>query len=87
MNPITKAVTFAVRTIGVGLIICGLTLYLTDLLLLLAHKPVSARAVLALKGVPVMFGLVVCVYSRRLTRRILDLLGVEEEEAEEEQDE
>jgi len=87
MNPITKAVTFAMRTIGVGLIICGLALYLTDVMLLLANKPVSARTILMLKAVPVLFGLVVCVYSRRLARRILELLGVEEDEEELGQDE
>jgi hypothetical protein len=52
-------VLFAIRLVALGLIILSLCLYSTDLFLLLSHRPPRPAAVLALKGLPLVAGLIV----------------------------
>ncbi len=70
MSPYTRAALFAIRLIAFGLVILGLCLYSTDLFLLLSHRPPRPGAALALKGLPVLAGLILYWKSHDIAREL-----------------
>ena len=66
MNPYTKAVLFVLRMVAVGLIVVGALLYEGDAFLYMNHRPISSRWVLALKGLPILAGVVLSWKARGL---------------------
>jgi hypothetical protein len=70
VSPYTKAALFVIRLIAFGLIMLSLCLYSTDLYLLLAHRPPRPGAVLAVKGLPFVAGLMVYWKSHGMARQL-----------------
>jgi hypothetical protein len=70
MNPYFKAALFLIRLVAAGFAVVGITLLCSDVVLLLSHKPVSSGGSLALKGLPILIGLVLFVKSYALAKRL-----------------
>jgi len=67
MNPYTKAVLSVLRLAAIGLILVGASLYAIDAnLYFVRHLPISAPYVLALKGLPVLGGVILYWKARGL---------------------
>ena len=66
MSPYAKVVLSVLRLVAFACIILSLALYSTDYFLYLKHRPLSAPGLLALKGVPLLAGLVLGVSARAL---------------------
>ncbi len=56
MSPYTKAALSAIRLIAAGFIILSLVWYCPDLISWLAHHPAGRRAMLLVKAVPFVAG-------------------------------
>jgi hypothetical protein len=69
MNPYTKAVLFVLRLVAIGLIIVGVLLCGGDFYLFEKNRPVSAWWMLALKGLPILAGVVLSWKARGLAER------------------
>jgi hypothetical protein len=70
MNPYAKAVQSVLRLIAFGCIILSLALYSSDYFLYLSYRPLPGRGLLALKGVPLLAGLVLGWKARALAERL-----------------
>jgi hypothetical protein len=70
MNPYFKAALFLIRFIAAGFLIFGITLLCSDIFLMLSHKPVSRPAILALKSLPLLIGLVLFLKSYALAKNL-----------------
>jgi hypothetical protein len=66
MSPYAKAVLSVLRLIAFGSIILSLSLYSTDYFLYLKHQPMSGWGLLALKGAPLLAGLILGWNARAL---------------------
>ena len=69
MSPYAKAVLSVLRLVAFGCIILSLSLYSTDYFLYLKHRPMSGWGWLALKGLPLLAGLVLGWNARGLAER------------------
>jgi hypothetical protein len=70
MNPYFKAALFLIRLVAAGFCILSLALYSSDVFLMLSHRPISGRASLALKLLPLLIGLALFVKSYALAKRL-----------------
>jgi hypothetical protein len=72
MSPYAKAALSVLRLIAFGCIILSLAFYSSDYFLYLSHRPLPGSGPLALKGVPLLAGLVLYwkgpALAARLTR-------------------
>jgi hypothetical protein len=70
LSPYTKAALFVIRVIAFGLIILSFCLYSTDLFLVLANRPLRTGAGLALKGLPLVAGLILYWKSDGIAKKL-----------------
>jgi hypothetical protein len=69
-SPYTKAALFVLRLIAFGFVVTGFGLWAGDLFLLLRHRPTAGPAMLALKGLPVLAGMILFWKSQGLAERL-----------------
>ena len=66
MSPYAKVVLSVLRLAALGLILVGMCLYASDVFLYLRDRPMSAPWRLALKGLPVLAGVILLWKARGL---------------------
>jgi len=70
MSPYAKAVLSVLRLVAFGCIILSLAFYSSDYFLYLSHRPLPGPGRLALKGAPLLAGLVLYWKGRALAIRL-----------------
>jgi hypothetical protein len=70
MSPYAKAALSVLRLIAFGCIILSLAFYSSDYFLYLSHRPLPGPGLLALKGAPLLAGLVLYWKGRALAARL-----------------
>ena len=70
MSPYAKAALSVLRLIAFGCIILSLAFYSSDYFLYLSHRPLPGPGLLALKGAPLLAGLVLYWKGRVLAVRL-----------------